>query len=188
MAKVFRLFVVLVCFLAAVTQASRADQTDPRLERLFSQLVISRTQPEIASLMVQINDIWRQSGSDSLDLLMTRASEVNAKGAPEVALAILDEVVDLAPKFAEGWRLRGAVHAAHGDDEEALSDLREALRLEPRHFGALDQIGRLLETQSDIQGALEAYKRLAEIIPQAEGLRGRLQKLESTAPQAQPPI
>ena len=87
-------------------------------------------------------------------------------------------MVELAPNYAEAWRRRGALYAADGDDEDALGDLREALRLEPRHFGALDQISRLLEAQGDTSAALEACQSLATLIPQAEGLRQRMLRLQ----------
>jgi tetratricopeptide (TPR) repeat protein len=187
MFNVLRVFAFLLTVAATVVGVARADQTDPRLGGLFNQLEIARTEPEIRSLMRQIGDIWNHSGSDSIDLLMARAQEAQSKAAPLVAIDILDEVVDLVPRYAEGWCLRGMVNAAEGNDEEALSDLREALRLEPRHFGALDQIGRLMETQDDTVGAVEVYKRLLEIIPQYDGLRLRLKKLETPVPAA-PPI
>lgn len=156
-----------------------ADQTDPRLDRLFVQLQQSRSESEIAGLMLQISGIWAVSGSAAIDLLIARADEAQAKQAPDVAMEILDQVVAIAPKFAEGWRRRGALNAADGNDEEALSDLREALKLEPRHFGALEQIGRLLEAAGEAGAALQTYQRLSELIPQAEGLRQRIQKLET---------
>jgi tetratricopeptide (TPR) repeat protein len=166
-----------------------AAQDDPRLDRLFVQLQQARTQAEISTLMVQISGIWMESSSPSIDLLLARAEEAKDKGAPDIALDILDRVIDISPRFAEAWRRRGALHAADGNQEDAISDLREALRLEPRHFGALDQLGRILEEGGDGPGALEAYSRLAEIVPFVEGLRQRLQRLKGEdQPASAPPI
>lgn len=162
-----------------------ADQTDPRLDRLFVQLQEARTEQEITALMLQITGIWAQSGSDTIDLLFARAREAQDKGAPEVAYELMDKVVALAPRFAEGWMRRGVLNADNESVEEAISDLREALKLEPRHFGALDQMGRVMETMGDPQGASEAYERLLQIVPQAEGVRQRLNKLNAAPPNSE---
>lgn len=180
------LLIFVVCF--AFVPAARAVPDDPRLDRLFAQLQEARTEPEIASLMQQVGGIWSASGSDTIDLLMARADEARAKGAPDVALDLLDRIVRLAPRFAEAWRRRGALQAAEGNPDEALDDLRETLRLEPRHFGALNEIARLMEEAGDPAGAAEALRRLAEIIPHAEGLRQRVQKLEIPAKAQRDPI
>lgn len=158
---------------------------DPRLDRLFLQLREARSQAEIANLMEQIGRIWDSSGLASIDLLMERAADANTKGAPDIALELLDRLVELAPDYPEAWRRRGAIQAQEGNGEEALSDLREALKLEPRHFGALNEIARILEETGDARGAYEALKRLSELMPFAEGLRQRLQKLDDAA-KAQP--
>lgn len=184
-----RMILGLFLLFAAASLSSKASaQDDPRLDRLFVQLAAARTEPEIAALMGQISGIWARSGSPSLDLILERAQEAEVKGAPDVALDLYNAAVDLRPRFAEAWRRRGALHAKEGDDEEAMSDLREALRLEPRHFGALDQIGRLLEAQNDAAGAVEVYRRLLAIIPQAEGVRQRVNKLAPAAQKPEAPI
>jgi tetratricopeptide (TPR) repeat protein len=179
-------FLMFICF--AFAAGARATPDDPRLDRLFAQLQEARTEPEIASLMQQVGGIWLASGSDTIDLLMARAAEANAKGAPDVALDLLDRIVGLAPRYAEAWRRRGALQAAEGNPDEALDDLREALRLEPRHFGALNEIARLMEEAGDAAGAAEALRRLSQIIPYAEGLRQRLQSLEGAAKTQRDPI
>jgi tetratricopeptide (TPR) repeat protein len=180
-------FIFVLCVFAGAFSAW-ANPVDPRLDRLFLQLREARSEAEIASLMGQIGGIWGRSGSESTDLLMARAEEANAKGAPDIALDLLDRIVNLSPRYAEAWRLRGRVQAQEGNGEEAISDLREALKLEPRHFGALNEIAGILEETGDARGAAEALKRLSEIIPFAEGLRQRLQKLEDAAKSQPEPI
>jgi tetratricopeptide (TPR) repeat protein len=178
----------LLLALLTVGFPASADADDPRLDRLFAQLREARTDGEIASLMSQIGGIWQSSGSEALDLLMARAGEAMEKGAPDIAFELYDKIVDLAPRYAEGWRRRGALQAAEGNGDEALSDLREALQLEPRHFGALNDVARLLEAEGDVRGALEALRRLSEIIPYAEGMRQRILKLEDAVKAQRDPI
>jgi tetratricopeptide (TPR) repeat protein len=179
---------IFLFVLLGLSAPAHAVPDDPRLDRLFLQLREARTEAEISSLMGQIGGIWIASGSDTIDLLMQRADEAASKGAPDVALDLLDRVISLAPGHAEAWRRRGAVQAAEGNGEEALGDLREALRLEPRHFGALNEIARILEEGGDHRGAAEALRSLEALIPHVEGLRQRLLKLEDASKAQRDPI
>lgn len=178
------MFAILLSLIFAVP--TQAVQDDPRLDRLFQQLAEARGEGEIASLTAQIGGIWGASGSDTIDLLMDRAKEANAKGAPDLALDLYDRIVTLNPRYAEAWRQRGAIQLQEGNGEDALGDLREALKLEPRHFGALNDIVRILDESGDVSGALDAMRRLAQIIPHAEGMRQRLLKLEDAAKAGRP--
>lgn len=181
-------FALIFVFSIAGAAAAWATPDAARLDRLFLQLREARGQSEIAALMTQIASQWAASGSDTIDLLMSRAAEANEKGAPDIALDLLDRILILAPDHAEAWRRRGALQAQEGNGEDAIGDLREALKLEPRHFGALNEIARILEESGDARGALEALRRLAELIPYAEGLRQRLLKLEDAAKAQRDPI
>ena len=181
-------FVLIAVFSIACGAAAWAAPQDARLDRLFLQLREARGQGEIAALMTQIASHWAVSGSDTVDLLMARAAEANEKGAPDIALDLLDRIVLLAPDYAEAWRRRGALQAQEGNGEDAIGDLREALKLEPRHFGALNEIAKILEASGDARGASEALRRLSELIPFAEGLRQRLLKLEEAAKAQRDPI
>ena len=63
---------------------------------------------------------------------------------PELALKLLDAVVELAPDYAEGWNRRAYVHYMQSDYERAMGDLRRVLALEPNHFKALDGLAQIL--------------------------------------------
>lgn len=110
-----------------VTPATAASV---RLDRLFSQLAQSKT-PEDAKVVEDlIWDVWNRSGSISVDLLMDRALQALAAGNYEDSLTFLDEVVDLAPGYSEGWNKRATVHFLRDDYASALGDLEATLALE----------------------------------------------------------
>ena len=53
---------------------------------------------------------------------------------------------------------------------QSMLDIRQVLRLEPRHFGALSGLGMILQEFGDDKHALEVFRRAIEINP-------RLQKI-----------
>ena len=68
-----RVIPLAIAALTLLAAPAGADQSDQRLERLFHQLSAVRTAPEAATVEGQINAIWLKSGSDTIDVLMSRA-------------------------------------------------------------------------------------------------------------------
>jgi tetratricopeptide (TPR) repeat protein len=119
-----------------------------------------------------------KSGSDTADLLMSWAGKaIQAKSYP-LALDILDQVVLLRPTFAEAWNKRATVHFLMDDYSSSISDIRQTLAMEPRHFGALSGLGVILQAMDRKDEAIRAFKRALEVNPQLEKVRESLEKLE----------
>ena len=101
------------------------------------------------------------------------------------ALGKFDQIVKIAPAFAEGWNKRATVHYLLGNYPESLHDIEKTLNLEPRHFGALSGRGLVLLELDQLKGALESFESALEIYPKATGasrnaeaLRREIQKHE----------
>ena len=60
---------------------------------------------------------------------------------------------------------------------EALRDLNETLRLEPRHFGALSGLGIMLEEMDEPERALAAYRAAARIHPRQPEIAAAIERL-----------
>lgn len=139
------------------------------LNTLFLQLSHARTQEDAKLVEDAIWKRWNQSGSVSVDLLLSRGLEALSKGDYDRSLSFLDEVVDLAPGYPEGWNKRATVHFLREDYENALNDIQTTLALEPRHFGAIGGLALMLEDLGDKEGALDAYRRVLAVYPWLEG-------------------
>lgn len=114
------------------------------------------------------NRIWALllvSGSDTADLLMSRAKAALAKKDLGLAIRLLDAVVELKPDYVEGWNQRATLHFMKKDYARSLMDLRQVLALEPRHFGALSGLGTILHDIGDDRRALEALRRALAVHP-----------------------
>lgn len=131
--------------------ATNPDQSDSVSEQahsvgsLLDALALSEDGQAADVLVRQVQNLWNQSGSEAVDLLMRRASvAMQARNYP-MALDLLDTVIALEPDYAEGWNRRATVHYLREDYALSIADVEQVLRLEPRHFGALSGIGFILE-------------------------------------------
>ena len=136
------------------------------LDTLFERL---KRDPKESSASAIAKEIWREwslaSGSDSINLLMRWATR--AMQAKEFAKAqdLLDEVVVLAPTYAEGWNRRATLYYYMEDFGRSIVDIETTLALEPRHFGALSGLAAILQQTGNDEAALETWYKVLEIYP-----------------------
>ena len=86
----------------------------------------------------------------------------------DLAITLLDAVIKIKPKFVEAWNRRATIYYMKKDYGRALADIREVLRREPRHFGALTGLGLILQDIGDDKQALEVYRRALAVYPRLE--------------------
>lgn len=139
------------------------------LDAAFDALAKTATDADARDLVAEIWRLWLQSGRADVDALMARA--LAAMGTRDLGLAslLLDEVVELAPGFAEGWNRRATLRFLMSDHAGSLADIERVLSLEPRHFGALAgramihaAAGRWREAVANYRRALAANPFLPE--------------------------
>jgi tetratricopeptide (TPR) repeat protein len=135
------------------------------LADLYAQLGKARDAEAAVPIVESIEALWRYSGSDTVDLLMHRAERLAKDKDFDLSLKILDATVDLAPDQAEVWHLRATVHYLKKDYGQAIADLRRALDRDPKHFGALNDLGVALEATGAKKEALEAYRKALAVNP-----------------------
>ena len=124
-----------------------------------------------------IQRVWLRSGSDTADLLMSRAIAAIAGKDLAIAETVLDSVVRIQPDWAEGWSKRAAVRFLRDDIDGAMADIDETLRREPRHFVALTGLGAILQKSDLDKRALEAYRRALDLYPEQPDIKKVVEKL-----------
>jgi predicted TPR repeat methyltransferase len=157
--------------------ASAAPPKPPPLDALFTQLHDAASPEEAKPVEAQILAFFLQSGSPSIDLLMTRAAAALTAGDKDTARKLYDSITGIAPDYAEGWHRRGLMQSDAGDDSAAMVSLQKAVQLNPRHFEAMEQLGEMLEDYGDKPGALKMYRRVMALDPQYEGLQRHIDGL-----------
>lgn len=157
-------------FAVEAEEAPPAEQNDAAarqalLDELFAALADAETEEEGRAIERTILGVWLESSSPSIDLLMRRGLDALSEENYDRAYFYFDEVVTLAPGFAEGWNKRATIHYIREDYASALRDIEHVLRLEPRHYEALAGLGIILEELGDKKGALDAYRRAVALNP-----------------------
>jgi Flp pilus assembly protein TadD len=64
------------------------------------------------------------------------------------------------------------------DYGHALSDIREVLRREPRHFGALSGLGLIMQDIGDDKQALAVYRRALAVYPRLQRIPDLVKTLQ----------
>jgi tetratricopeptide (TPR) repeat protein len=148
---------------------SNEQARDVVLDTLFGDLAKARTAEEGKAIEAAIFKVWQQSGSASIDLLMSHGLDAFARKDFDRALFYFNEVVTLQPDFVEGWDKRASVYFLKDNYSAALKDLEQVLRLEPRHFAAMGGLAIILEELGDKKGALDVYRRALKLDPWLDG-------------------
>ena len=154
-----------------------AAQGDPRLDELFSRLKASQNPIESRFIEQAIWQIWLVSGSDAVDRLMARGIEAMSDQKFDDALAAFNEIVRLAPGFAEGWNKRATLHYLTGNLAASLADIDRTLALEPRHFGALSGRGLVSLALGKEEAALAAFDAALAVYPNLQGRDTHIKQL-----------
>jgi tetratricopeptide (TPR) repeat protein len=147
-----------------------AQKGDPtrNLDFLFEALKIAPDETTAKAIEQRIWALWLVSKSDTANLLMTRVrTAVEAKDL-DLALKLLNSLVKIRPDYIEAWNRRATIYFMKNEYGKSLSDIREVLRREPRHFGALSGLGFILQEIGDERRALEAFRRAVELHPRIE--------------------
>jgi tetratricopeptide (TPR) repeat protein len=148
------------------------------LDDLYTKLAAAKDPDEAKSLASLIGNIWLRSGSDTANLLMQRALDAIGRHDYKVASDMLDRIIALKPDWAEAWNKRAAVRFYQGDFDGAMADVEHVLKLEPKHFGALDGMGSILQRTGFDKRALEVFRRSLQIYPFQPDVQKIVDKLQ----------
>lgn len=147
------------------------------LDRLYVKLAGAKDEDEAKGIASLIGAIWQRSGSDTTDLLMARADKAIDGKNYDLAIRLLDRVVDLQPSFAEGWNRRASARYLAGDLNGAMADVDQVLKLEPNHFGALNGLALILQRTGLDKRALQVYRRELGVYPHQPQVEKVVEKL-----------
>lgn len=159
--------------LAPLPAAAQSAQLDD----LFAQLQ-SEEPGRVDRIERQIFAEWSKSGSAAMDLLLQRGKDALEAEKVDEAIGHLTALTDHAPGFAEGWNALAMAYFEAERYGPALEAIRHVLVLNPRHFGALAGLGRIMEEMGDDRAALAAFRAAHAIHPHQSGIEAGLARLE----------
>lgn len=156
----------------AAPQAEEPELTrDERYDALFAELAAAGTDEEAAFVAEEIEALWRDSGSATVDLLTDRATDALDMGDTALARRLIDGALELDPEHAEAWSQSAMIAMADADMRTALEHIERAVSLEPRHYGARLGLGLILEHLGRDAGAYAAYESVLEVNPHLAAAR-----------------
>ncbi len=175
-------FPTLVPAAAAAPPASNVVPSDSvsraeRLDKLFSELKRASNQNAAGRIANSISQVWSDSGSASIDLMMLWSEKAMREQKFDVALDFLDEVVTLRPEFVEGWNRRATVHFMMKNFAKSMADIDKTLQLEPRHFGALSGLAQIMTETGRKEQALSAWLRVLDLYPMLRNAQAQVAAL-----------
>ena len=178
MSRTAILFAALAMWALFITP-SKADQNDPRLDRLFTELKLAADQESADDIASEIWALWRKTDNPVAAQALADGSEAIRTRRYRSAYRHFSKVIEQAPAFAEGWNARATVLYLMGAYRESINDIRETLRREPRHFGALSGLGLIFLQQKQFGPAAAAFRDALLINPHLPRIQAAIDELES---------
>lgn len=146
-------------------QTTESDTRAAERARLFAALARAQTEAEAKAVTSAIWQFWFVPPDAEAGALMDRAVGRIRRYDYAGAIEILDELVALAPEWAEAWNQRATVRFLRGNYEGSLADIERTLNLEPKHFGALAGQVIILMRQGRVRTAHSVLRRALRIHP-----------------------
>ena len=151
-----------------------------RLDALFDRLQ-AEDNAEAANLIAEeIWAIWLDSGSDSVNMLLRRGTAAQKRGDDRLARRMYNHVIELSPDYAEGWARSARLAYEEDDLSRALSEVTQALILEPRQFYAHWTLGNIFEKIGRTEEAYETYKEANRLYPELMPVKDRLEMMKGS--------
>ena len=148
------------------------------LDFLFGALKAAPDASIAKAIEERIWAVWAVSRSDTANLLMLRARTALTGKDSDLAIKLLTAIIKIKPDYVEAWNERATLYYTRKDYGRALADIREVLKREPRHFGALAGLGLILQDIGDDKQALEVYRRVLAIYPRMEHIPDAVKRLQ----------
>ncbi|QDU22304.1 tetratricopeptide repeat protein [Urbifossiella limnaea] len=140
--------------------AARLRDDDPLVQRLASDALW---------------EVWFRGGTEDENRALQLA--VREK-EPAARKAALDDLITLAPDFAEARNQRAIWFFKQGQYPKAVADCEVVLRLNPVHFGAAAGLGQCYLKLKKPRAALRAFRQALDINPTLEHLHETIQALK----------
>ena len=157
----FKVIIIFLLFSFSIN----ADQKDSRLDNLFSILYESDSENEINKIVSNIWDIWLETKDPSIYNDFYHGLESMRNGDLKLSIVLFTKVIKKNSNFAEAWNKRATVYYMLGDFDLSMIDINETLKLEPRHFGAMDGLSLIFIHLREFEKAIHVYDQMLNIFP-----------------------
>lgn len=177
----FTYFLSVFLFILITNTDCVADQSDPRLNDLFARLSLSiENSNEKVQIENKIWTIWMMHEDPNAQRLLRQGTAEMTIGNLTAAEISFTKLIELVPEFAEVWNKRATLRYIQNQYEKSISDIRQTLLLEPRHFGAIAGLGLNFEALGQRDAAISAYTEALVVNPHMTQIREKLRALNQS--------
>jgi tetratricopeptide (TPR) repeat protein len=85
------------------------------------------------------------------------------KGQPDLAIADFNKALEIDPKDAHAYSIRGSVYTEKGQYDQAISDLNKALEISPNFGMAYYQRGRVYYLKGEYNKSWSDIKKAQDL-------------------------
>jgi len=156
----------------------KSDQFDTRLPNLFQELYDSTNDSQINQIASKIWNIWHETNDIKIEADFYRGMESLRTHDLIMSIAFFTQVIEKKSNFAEAWNKRATVYYMMGDFDKSMHDINETLKLEPRHFGAMDGMGLIFIHLHQYENAIKIYEQMLEIFPNNQAIKNKNKLME----------
>jgi tetratricopeptide (TPR) repeat protein len=172
--KLIQFSILSIC---VQVSTAAADQTAEELPALFTQLLNEVDSESSMAIEGQIWQHWLSAPDENSANLLAQISNAMGVRKFKIALWLSNQLIDSYPDFAEGWNKRATIHYLMGKNAESVADIRETVRLEPRHFGAISGLGMIFLRENNFSAALQAFEQVLVISPASNNAKRSVERV-----------
>ena len=160
------LLVTLFLSLSSLAGASNHSGSDAVKFELIKNLASAQSESEGREAEGHLWQFWfNQAPTAEVRKLFDAGQERLRAYDYEAAESYLDQVVEAAPQYAEGYNQRAFARFLRGKYTESGTDLEKALELEPHHFGAMSGMYQILRIQNRHTAAMNFLQQAVTLHP-----------------------
>ena len=170
---------IILIYSISIFSNAYADQNDPRLKLLFSNVKDSQNELSSSIYITSIWRIWSEINDPNSQQLYDLGNQLLKKREYKKSLLVFSDLINKEPDFAEGWNKRATLHFLMGNFNESIQDINKTLALEPRHFGALDGLGQIQFKLNNFYESMQTYEKLLTIVPHSSSAKKMLKLMNA---------
>ena len=171
-------YINLILVFLFLTLPVKSDQLDTRLPNLFQKLYVTTDDYQINEITKKIWDIWHETNDIKIETDFYRGMESMRTRDFIMSIAFFTRVIEKKPNFAEAWNKRATVYYMMGDFDKSMYDINETLKLEPRHFGAMDGMELIFMHLQQYEKAIKIFEQMLEIFPNNQTIKNKKKLME----------
>ena len=171
--------IILSVFFLTFSVNSYSDQNSSKLDDLFDDLFNVQDISQQNKIVSNIWAEWTKIDNPESQKIMDMVPYFFQTRNYDEAIEALTYVIEQEPNFSEAYNKRATFYFMMGEYEKSMQDIETTLLLEPRHFGALDGMSRILIFFGKFNQALQVYDEMKKLMPNDVTLDMKIDRLNN---------